>query len=739
MWICSIIMAMALGEGFSVKSWADMINGSAEFDAYLSRSKSRDAAGVVTSDSKGTDFMHKYNLSLDTNPFPLLKLSAGSTFLQDINTLQDMGASSRSKSTTLSPYLDLTLSNTLYQAALGYSRNQSWQSGSQGQIPATVNDEYHATFGWRPAGLPDLSLRLSHANTFDVDRLTQDMTTNMATVGSQYTHKAFKFGYQFTGTETMDNLHGTDNTSLLNNGSISYSDQFFNRRVSVYSHYNVNYLTSTTEAGNGGFVDMFLPDVLVASSFTDQTDPPADVETTNGKLIDGDFKASAGINLGNVQPLTDFRKYGISADFLRATPINKIVVTVSRNLPQTIADGFSWEIWVRDALNEKWRQIDQNGNSATMPITAPFRQLTNGYAFTLVLSNVNHRYLKVRVNPLSQAVALANPQFDTSIPIDVTEFQAFLSLPAAQVQGTSSRLSQTFNTDVRTRLVDSLYHNLNLSLSTTTGGELTYVLDNNLTYDHRLNSIFTVGASAGREDISSGGQQSSAYLYSASLKATPLTGLNNSLVYSGRIDQSAKGTTESNSIFLTNTAQPYKGVAFNVSGGYSLSTNVNGEESGNLSFVSGASITPRQDLSFTMSYNRSITSVSGGRTVSGVAAPGTVSSQSGQMGATYRPFTNLYLSASLGIQQAENRKTQYVQNYGGTWSPFPDGTVQFNIAYNESANSTNNEKNSSLTPTISWKVAPKAMLSLSYSLLRTDSLIASTESSYLSTVLRLSF
>ena len=109
------------------------------------------------------------------------------------------------------------------------------------------------------------------------------------------------------------------------------------------------------------------------------------------------------------------------------------------------------------------------------------------------------------------------------------------------------------------------------------------------------------------------------------------------------------------------------------------------------------------------------------------------------MSVTYRPFPNLYLFAAYGIQQAENQKPQLVQNYGGTWAPFPDGDLQFNFVYNQNISSVNNEKNTTMAPTISWKIAPKAMLNLSYSLLTSDSLVASTKSNYVSMILRLSF
>jgi hypothetical protein len=737
-------MAMALGAAFSMKSWADMINGSAEFDVNLSRSRTTDATGMVTSDIRGTDIMHKYNLSLENNLFPLLKLSAGSTYLQDIYTLHDRGTSSRSQMSTLSPYLDLTLSNSLYQAAVGFTRNQNWQSGSNLAVPSMINDDYHASFGWRPVGLPDFSARFSRTDSYDLDRQNQDMTTNMATLSSQYGYRNFKFDYQFTGTDTMDNIHSTDTTSLLNNGSVGYRNQFFQQRVSLYAHYNANYLTSTTKAGNGGMVDV--EKNANARLYSYNLEPWRGAEDQNTVLSAG-FTA-ASINLGVAQLTSSNYLWSIGLDFFTPTEVNKIKVSLPSDPAlknKTIADTFHWQVWVRDSNTADWEQIDQNGNkvasTAMVSIPATYESINNVFIFTLALNNiVKYRFIKVVVNTLPQSTAVQYPQYQLSEKrFTVTNLQAFLSQPAAQVQGTSSRFSQTFNTDMRTKITESLYHNLNLSLSTTTGGEIAYVLNNNLTYDHRLNSIFTLGASAGREDLSSGGQNSSAYLYSASLKAIPLPGLNNTLVYSGRVDQGANGTSESNSLFLTNTAQPYKGVAFNLSGGYSRGTDARGRTSGSLSFASSASVVPRQDMSISMSYNRSISTTSGENTGLGTSANMTGTSQNGQLAATFRPFPNLYLFATVGIQQAEKRKAQFIQNYGGTWSPFPDGTLQFNIAYSESADSVNNQKNSSITPTISWKLAPRAMFSLSYSLLRSDSLTGSTESSSIASILRLSF
>ncbi|RII25763.1 MAG: hypothetical protein CXR31_12170 [Geobacter sp.] len=736
-------MVVVLFGGLPRAVQADIISGSAELDMNLSWNKTKDATGVVTSNSKGNEFMQKYNISLAVNPFPLLKISSGALIQQDVTTLHDINSNSHGTTTSFSPYFDALLTNTLYQAGVGYVRTENSQSGTLAVEPKTINEEYHAALGWRPVDLPDLSVRLSHANNYDVDRLNRDGTTDMVSVGSRYMYRTFKLGYQFTGTDTRDNLHDTDTTQMLHNASVSYSDQFFDKRVSLYSQYNVNYQQSTTSAGNGGVVDTALFPVSGISAFNiDPSLGTADQNTGNPALIDSNFTSTTGINLGVVAPAVNTNnKWSIGVDFFNVTEINKIRIFVDRQLPTSIASAFTWQIWVRDRETDTWSQIDQNGttvapNSANM-IPATFEPLQNNYDFTLtLLSSVKTRFIKVVVNTLPQSMALANPSFQNPDRIFVTEFQGVLSQPAAQVKGTRSSSSQNLNMDVRTRILDSpsLYHSLNLSLTATSGADISYILNNSLLLDHKINEVFSVGATVGREDISSSGQQSSAFLYSASLKAIPLVGLTNTLVYSGRIDYQPKGTTDNNSIFFTNISQPYKGVAFNLSAGYGISTNLVGQKSENLSFASGTSITPRQDLSFTLTYNLSKSNITGGTT-----PPSSSSSQNGLLGISYRPFPSLYLFASLGVQQGENQQTQYIQNYGGNWSPFPDGDLQFNVAYNENATTLNNQKDTNLTPSVSWRIAPRATLNLSYSLLTSESLISSTKSSYVSMILRLFF
>ena len=58
-----------------------------------------------------------------------------------------------------------------------------------------------------------------------------------------------------------------------------------------------------------------------------------------------------------------------------------------------------------------------------------------------------------------------------------------------------------------------------------------------------------------------------AYIYNASLEATPLRTLTNRLTFSGRDETIGKSHTTNNSIFLYNSAQLYKGLDVNLNGG----------------------------------------------------------------------------------------------------------------------------------------------------------------------------
>lgn len=729
---------------------ADLISGNAEWSYSLLDTRQTKGAAAGT-ETKTDSFNQKYNIALAMNPYPHLRFTAGSLFELDRNSSEMDGFETTTSAATIFPYADLTLATPLYSTGVGYSRKQDTSKGTLAPRTTTINEEYHAVFGWKPEGFPTTSVRLTRTNNFDADKLSSNSTTDYASLGLRYTPlKGLDLRYQATYNNTMDKINDVETSTLTNNGAASYSALFFKQRVSLYSSYNFTRQDSAsviTFAGQGSISLITLlfpfsalsnystPD-LVTSGATDQNAP-------NSLLIDGDFAASAGINLGVVPFGGDpTKQWSMGVDFgtNNSTEVNTFLVWVDRELPAAIAGAFNWQIYVRNTENENW-----SPGPAVSGVTFGSSLNSSGQVssrFQITFANVTTRFIKVVVNTLDQGVAIANPSFQNPGQINVTELQAAITsittgTAGQEIKSSTSLTSHFYTLDVRTRILNSpsLFHSFSLLLSTAgTSGSTRYTVSNSLNLSHRLSRIFTVGANAGFELAEAAATHNTAFAYNASVKATPLRGLSHTLLYSGRTESAGGGRTDSNSVFLYNSIQPYRGISFNLSGGLSESTSSTGGKTENIQFITGASVAPMKALSMNLSYSRNKTTTSGG-----VAPPSSTSTQTGSLSASYRAFPSLYLLASFGISGRENTKTQYTQNYGLNWSPFSDGDLQFNFIYSESLSTSNDTKNTLISPSISWRITPRTLLDVSYPIIFTESTTQSSETTVLSATLRTSF
>jgi hypothetical protein len=298
-------------------------------------------------------------------------------------------------------------------------------------------------------------------------------------------------------------------------------------------------------------------------------------------------------------------------------------------------------------------------------------------------------------------------------------------------------MSNILNLDTKVRLLDSpsLFYNGSFYLaSIAPNGFLKWILANALMTDHRFNDLISTSARVGREDSDEPLGHRGAYVYNTTLRVTPLRTLSHTLAYSGRAEFFQGRTNDSNAIYLSNTAELYRGVNLSLNGGASFATNETGEKVAAKNLTFSLNLIPRNDLSLNVNYNLNQTDLSGG-------TQGKVNSSSkrGDMSVAYRPFPALYLLTSIGVLEQTDRKPDIVQNYGVNWSPFPDGTLQFNFSYQESVRTFNEERSRLISPSLTWKITSRTLLDLSYPLLRTTSTSGITESETFSAILRLSF
>jgi hypothetical protein len=294
-----------------------------------------------------------------------------------------------------------------------------------------------------------------------------------------------------------------------------------------------------------------------------------------------------------------------------------------------------------------------------------------------------------------------------------------------------------YSLDVKARILDtpSLYYNGSLFM--TVGGvpsTLRYTLSNGLNVNHRLTEKLTVTGRVAREDIDEVGGHTVGYAYDASLRATPLKSVSDTLLYSGRVDFRPAGTSTINSLYAFNTAEIYRGVNLNLGGGVSFATDEWGVSTNGANLLFSMSIVPTRTLTTNLTYTLNRSSQSGG-----TGPESSFSTQRGEASVAWRPFTTLYLYAALGFLTQTERTTDVTQNYGVNWSPFPDGTLQFNFAFNQNIQTQNSERTRLITPSLTWQITNRVALDGSFSLLNTDSTVGETDVRIVSSNLRINF
>jgi hypothetical protein len=706
------------------------VSGYLEFDYSFLSTKTKDATGTVTKTVTNT-YDPRFSLNIDTVIFPKLRLTAGGTFEDDISNSKSNGTRTNTTTADIRPFFNLTLSDPLYTAGIGYFRREEAVTTSGSPGVTTVDEDYNAILGWRPVGFPSIDFRFDRTNLFDTEHVVQNTTTDLYTLSSRYAYKGLDIGYTGSYTDTEDKLNHFETTDMLQTGRITYNNSFFDRRVSLNSNYNITYDVTKTQA-TGGTVGGTISSPLFpfAGLFLITDMPTTGALSPDPALIDGNLTVSAGINIGlPAAPVPPPLPRNIGLDLLNATEVNELYVWVDINLSSsaTIANSFSWDIYT-SSDNLTWTF------STTVP-SAPFGPFQN--RFDINFSNVTTRYIKVVVKPLSPTVSGAS-----AFPnINVTELQAFLKQPASQVvTGPSAKtttIAQILNTDVRARILNipTLYYDASFFFDRTDpSGIQTYTLSNGLSVNHRFSDIFSGNARVAIENGEQENQSRIAYLYNASIIATPLSTLRDTLVFSGQTATIGGKPNDNDSVFLNNTATLYKGIDINLNGGLNFTTAETGAKSTNTILLFGVTIVPHRTMNLSLDFFDSTTDQSGG----GLPASSTYIRR-GDFSISYTPFDTLHLFASEQIIAQHGQKLQINQNYALNWSPFPDGALQFNIVYNEIHNSVDNSVNRAFTPGVRWYITTRSYLDLSYQRIKSSSTSLTSDSNGVFATLRIPY
>lgn len=726
MLLLALGLTTAVAAFWTAAARADGIGGYVQWNYSTGDTEIRETSGRKTV-INSTLFNQQYRLNLDKEIFPNLRAAAGGIFqMTDVQAETD-GVKSDQEATRTQPFASITLNTPLLTLGAGYTLNVARAKIDGTPSPTLVREQTSAQLAYRPDGFPPLNLQVGRNELYDKGRVLQDIVNDSLNISSNYSPvDRMRLTYSGTFSDGTDRLLDIETKSFANTGSASYSNSYWKNRVTFSGIYNISNLQSETVTGGRGEVTRSLSPFQGLSALTDT--PVLGGLQPNAALIDGNTTAGSGIDIGVPPPQTDARPRNVGLDFAVTTESNVLHVWVDKALPPHVSNLFSWDIYTsEDNLNWTLRQT---------VFPAPFGAFEN--RFEIRYQNVASRYVKAVVRPLATlpppTVEFPDPTVFRSI--QVTELQAFIAKPAAEASGKFSQTSQSGTLDGRVRILDvpSVYYSVTYFGAKSTLAPYRWTLSNTLSANHRFSPVVSGSASVTRNDSQDAAGHQASYIYGASLTAVPLPTLTHALTYSGRTEKVEEGTRNSNSVYLTNTAQLYQGIDANLSGGLNFSSVSGGTKTEGSTVSAGVNLIPNRKFSVNMSYNYATSKRSGGGQpeVATTTTGGTVS-------ASYTPLRTLYLFADWSFTRQKGQPSFTTSQYGANWSPFPDGTLHFNVSYVEQTQSADEARNRTLSTNVRWNVNPKTSIDAGHTWFRAESLFQEQRTDTFNANLRINF
>jgi hypothetical protein len=717
--VALVVLLVALGSGAAAR--AQELSGFVEL-THSRFDSTAEFPGGLRIETLSNSFLQRYALTYTQRFTPTLRLQAGGVFEWDAARFEVAGLETRTKILRQNPFFNLRLDSAPYLAEVAWSRNEE-DTDTRG-LPSTgqARELASATAGWFPVDLPSARLQYFKTDLFDRTRRFEDTTEDRLELTSEYRPIPELYLYYKGSTEdTDDRANETRLSRVSNSGRVIYDDMWWDDRLMVSSDYN--YLSRTTETTTSGGGEVLFPRPPFAGLSAIDDTPELGTLDPNTALIDGDFVAGAGLNLGLPPAGGDLRPLNIGLDLGAVTEINSLIVWVDRDLPSGIWRSFTWDVYTStDNLNWTRRA------APTSVAFGPFVTL-----FEIRFTNLVTRYVKVVTPPLSASVPFAS---DFPV-ILVTEMQAQLARPAAEAQGRVTEKSHIYSLSGRARLLDepALFYELTYFINKSDRAPKEDQLSNGISWSQPVWSYCTVAGRVAYQTGHQRGEVRTAWLYTASLSAAPAPTLQTSLIYSGLNEDFESSSTDSRSVFLYGTAQLYPGIDANLSLGRSSIAPDRGFETDSTLINAGATLVPHPSLTVNLFYSDKSDTL---RTT-GISGSQDQYTRSAEGDVAYRPVPALYLFASYRAEQRSQFPDRTINDYSIDWSPFPEGTLRLNISYTESYRSDDNTKETQLIPSVRWNFNPRSWLEGSYQRLTTDSSVQRLTTDIVSATFRTAF
>ena len=671
--------------------------GFIEEDVARARIDSTDQSGA----SQRLDtllFTQRYRLNLDRPFYPGLRLMTGGALEQVLGYTEVGGLSGDADRRILNLFANLEMGTPGLGGILGYTRREFSFPGSPVR---SIFDEPALSLAMRPAGLPQLTLRLSRPWTHDSSGTVQDLATVQGLLTAQYEPRPrLDLRYALDYSNPADRVHHTESRTVTQTAGINWSEILTPWRTAVTAGLNgIHRVTQATLSG-GTLATQRFPLAGFSAIEVFPAVPTQVQMTLNQALVDGNFGGGAGVNLGFSAPLAGDNNYrDVGVQFADAiTPVNTLFLWVDRPVPQELVAAFTFTAYKSDD-NVHWTQVAVLG-----PAVFPLFQ----NRFEITIETTAALFLKVVARPLSPAATGDQRLAD----ILVTEIQPYLVALVERDVGWQSSNSQLLTAALRTQLFDrdDLSYDAMLSVSRADDPgrtATTWLLANALGFSRRLGPMFLVAARVARQDRNQAQGHQGAWLYSASLAADELPTLGHTLAYSGQTNSTPDGTATTNSLSFFNRATPYRNVGLLAGASWTLATTPAGQTNRTTLITVSASLQPHPSLTLGGNYGRTGTQISGGEQAA-------ISSRAERLEGSFsfNPFPTLYLSGSASRNLADG-KSFTLANAAVGFSPFQGGALQLSFSFNQTLDAAG-AATRLVSPGLRWNVNRSAVLTASY-------------------------
>jgi len=657
---------------------------------------------------KYSRFTQQYNLDINKSIYPYVLFRTGGYFEQEKTRFNSEDSDSENTNYLTRPFVELNLTNPFVRAGTLYRKTEIREKNKGQATTRNHLEEYTGRLNLKPTGLPQVDMTYNRTLASD-DFNTVDVVNQNFNLRARYEYKNFSSDYTHTRSENEDKLNDSETLAITDVGGFQVGKRFFDDRVSV--DFLTRLLRTTVELGGSGDSNIRTTSQGSAFFLLDDSDP-----TTN---TPGEFSVPVpGNTLNSVNIGIDPVSAGL--DFGFATVVDTLYIVLLDSGISGVAGLFSWQVFRSDD-QENWNPVI---------ITSTRYNIFENRFEIVFLPGISTRYIKVVTTPV------VTTPLDLLAPGEIRYSALESYVTIAGDSGFKQELTdQNYQLDVNWKMTDkstvgySLFYK---NTETDPAGQQKERTTNSFNLRHIFNPIFVGNTRLLYNTISETDKEdATSYDFSMLLNANYLRTFSQALSFSGTYTDDEEGRSSRNGFLFRTRADLYKGVNSTLDTGYSWTSPAQEEDSSSYLVRFGVSLTPNStmklDISYSVVWNHEKDEPDS-------------RNQQGALQFFWVPLSTLSFQTDLEFvdKKGGEKESEVFKSFAVNWSPFPEGTLQFTVGYNEELNN-DDDKVTGFTPGIRWVVSRNILLTVDYTIGTRDSEVESSEFTSFSGDLRIRY